>query len=124
VVEKVVTVAQREHELRGLAIACSADDDTINGPVPLHLYPLTTARRAVLAISALDDDPFDRRQQPQPRSSRLYVRSLQDQLVSWLHRPSMTYGASRSLVLMTWVWKGERKSAAKAGANLPAVHLP
>src|SRR5205823_330344 len=27
------------------------------------------------------------------------------------HRPSMTYSASRSLVLMTWVWNGKRKSA-------------
>jgi hypothetical protein len=84
VVEKVVTVAQRQHEFRRVAIASKADDDTVNGSVALHLNPLTTARYTVPAIAALGDDPFDRRQQPQPLSSRFYVRGLQNQLQAWV----------------------------------------
>jgi len=79
VVYCAVRMAQPEHELRRIEIACNANDDAVGGSVALHFDPVPPPARPVPSIHTLGHDAFDR-QQRQPIAREIDVGGLLYQL--------------------------------------------
>ena len=75
VVDCAVRMAQTEHELWRIEIACNANDDAVGGPIALHLNPVPPSARPVPSIHTLGHDAFDR-QQRQPIAREIDIGGL------------------------------------------------